>query len=128
MANLCKTVEDLLKVVDLAIRAGDWNVDGACDPNPAIQALREALKQPDPDPVAYGHQNANITGKRWLSLQEKIPENDRYTWGGWKPLYMEPPQKVWVGLSNDEIMKPWFFSTRIEFAQWVEAELKDRNK
>ena len=38
---------DLLEAVDLAIYSGDWKVDGACDPDAAIQRAREALAQPD---------------------------------------------------------------------------------
>ena len=36
---------DLLEAIDLAIYSGDWKVDGACDPDPAIQRAKKALKE-----------------------------------------------------------------------------------
>jgi hypothetical protein len=47
MTDLRKAAEDLLEDVEAAIKAGDWKVDGACDPDSAIHALRTALAQPD---------------------------------------------------------------------------------
>ena len=36
---------DLLEAIDLAIYSGDWRVDGACDPDAAIQRARDVLAQ-----------------------------------------------------------------------------------
>ena len=36
-------------------------------------------------------------------------------------------QKEWVGLTDEEIMDRWPCETRIEFARWVEAKLKEKN-
>jgi|SanBayMetagenome_1026888.scaffolds.fasta_scaffold00310_19 hypothetical protein len=52
MTDLRKAAEDLLEGVEAAIKAGDWVVDGACDPDSAIIALRQALapkELPRPD-------------------------------------------------------------------------------
>jgi hypothetical protein len=35
-----EAAEDLLEAVEIAIKAGDWVVDGACDPELAIHRLR----------------------------------------------------------------------------------------
>jgi hypothetical protein len=35
-----------LQIMESAIKAGDWVVDGACDPDWALNALRAALAQP----------------------------------------------------------------------------------
>lgn len=43
MTDLRKAAEDLLEGVEAAIKAGDWKVDGACDPDSAIVRLRQAL-------------------------------------------------------------------------------------
>lgn len=45
MTDLRKAAEDLLEGVEAAIKAGDWKVDGACDPDSAIVRLRQALAQ-----------------------------------------------------------------------------------
>ena len=47
MTNLREAAEYLLEGVEAAIKAGDWKVDGACDPDSAIVRLRQALAQPD---------------------------------------------------------------------------------
>lgn len=36
-----------LNVMEAAIKAGDWKVDGACDPDIVIEALRARLSQTD---------------------------------------------------------------------------------
>jgi hypothetical protein len=38
-----------------------------------------------------------------------------------------PPKREWVGLTDEEIYAPWPLATRIEFARWVEAKLKEKN-
>jgi hypothetical protein len=53
---------DLLEAVDAAISSGDWKVDGACDPDAAIQRARDALAQPKQKPVAWEG------GEGWESL------------------------------------------------------------
>ncbi len=47
MTDLRKAAECLLEGVEAAIKAGDWKVDGACDPDSAIVRLRQALAQPE---------------------------------------------------------------------------------
>jgi len=37
-----------LDIMESAIKAGDWVVDGACDPDLVLNALRAALAQPEP--------------------------------------------------------------------------------
>ena len=51
MTDLRKAAEDLLEGVEAAIKAGDWKVDGACDPDLAIVRLRQALAQEEKPPV-----------------------------------------------------------------------------
>jgi hypothetical protein len=36
-----------LDVMEAAIKAGDWEVDGACDPDWVLSALRARLAQPE---------------------------------------------------------------------------------
>lgn len=45
--NICADVlQDLLEAVEAAIQAGDWKVDGACDPDLAIRRAKETLALP----------------------------------------------------------------------------------
>lgn len=39
----------------------------------------------------------------------------------------EAGQKPWVSLTDEEIMEPWPFETRIELVRWIEAKSKELN-
>ena len=40
-------MQQALDVIEAAIKAGDWKVDGACDPDYVLEALRARLAQPN---------------------------------------------------------------------------------
>ena len=42
-----QALEDLIEAVEMAINAGDWKVDGACDPTLVLMRAKEALAQPE---------------------------------------------------------------------------------
>ena len=46
-------MQQALDVMEAAIRVGDWEIDGACDPDWVLNALRARLAQPEQDPVAW---------------------------------------------------------------------------
>ena len=53
--NICADVlQDLLEAVEAAIQAGDWKVDGACDPDLAIRRAKETLARPEQDRTWVG--------------------------------------------------------------------------
>ena len=77
-----------------AIKAGDWKVDGACDPDYVLEALRTALAQGEQEP--FGYFKAEPFG--WTDCAE--------TDEGAIPLYerpVAPPQREWQGLTDEEI-------------------------
>ena len=45
MSELVSALEELLEVVNAAIKSGDWKVDGACDPDLAIRYAEQELKK-----------------------------------------------------------------------------------
>jgi len=69
-----------LDIMESAIKAGDWVVDGACDPDLVLNALRAALAQPEQEPVAWWHDEVDdircdfatlggdIEGKNWFAF------------------------------------------------------------
>ena len=99
----------------------------------AITALREALAQPEQEPVAMWD------GK----YQIEFGNLSAYKHGehSWIPLYTTPPQeqqscdkRTWVGLTNNEL-QPIADEYRILFGGWVEdfaraieARLKEKNE
>jgi hypothetical protein len=64
-----------------------------------VEKLDEALAQPEQEPVAWLHRQGNFTEVCMNRLHDD--EIDR----GWteEPLYTTPPQRTWVGLTDDEI-------------------------
>ena len=92
----------------------------------AITAIKEALAQPEQEPVAYlsnKRQRLNIEIKPQTFVE--IP-----TVTDWEmPLYMKPPQRTWVGLTDDEIVgcATGLIVGGMEFAKAIEQALKEKN-
>lgn len=42
--NTCDALARLLEIVEHAIAAGDWKVDGACDPDADIEYAKHVLR------------------------------------------------------------------------------------
>ena len=94
----------------------------------AITAIKEALAQPEQEPVAW-----------WIPKAEQfcLPSSDgtRPFAKAWEPLYTTPPQRKWVGLTDEEIADcaekmeasdPTDSFWR-EFFRGIEAKLKEKN-
>jgi len=54
-----ETVRDLLETMQAAIAAGDWKVDGACDPDMAIERAETFMRD-------QGYSLDGLTGTQWL--------------------------------------------------------------
>ena len=137
--------DQLRKAAEMALGALEAHADFGIKADKAIEALRQALAQPEQEPVAYLDAVDNKTvyvapvRKRWLD-----PHQDKE----WKqfhcdhqydtPLHTAPPSKPWVSLTDGEIQdfgyeaekfdksnSEWF--DRFGFARAIEAALKDKN-
>ena len=87
----------------------------------ALAAIDKALAQPEQEPVA------KYTGETWcgsvVNLYEDIPLNTL--------LYTTPPQRTWVGLTDEEVWDTECYEeTRkmYRFARAIEAKLKEKNQ
>jgi cellobiose phosphorylase len=96
-----------------------------------LQYLRQAIAELESqEPVAWMY--VNIDGEC-----EDIGYGKTYLAGldGCTPLYTHPPQRTWVGLTDEEIDKAWrsvdytvpWEQHRIDIAKAIEAKLKERN-
>ena len=80
----------------------------------AITAIKEALAQPEQEPVAWmndmgTHIDLNVSGRG-------------------TPLYTHPLQRTWVGLTYEEKHEiRYSHMTSAEFIEFIEAKLKDKN-
>ena len=95
----------------------------------AITAIKEALAQPEQEPLAW-ISTGPASMIHWTS--------DKPAYGDdWVPLYTTPPQRTWVGLSDEEIAEfDTWHDTREEEVGWcnpseivayIEAKLKEKN-
>lgn len=98
----------------------------APQPEPTIDGwpLYSGLPQPEPKPVAFlskDRKNYVVVGQpRWdVGIQH------------WTPLYTAPPQREWIGLTDEEgdaILNSMPFGHNYkQFYQAIEAKLKEKN-
>ena len=90
------------KVMEMALEVLVW-VDIYAEPHrnthKAITGIKEALAQPEQEPVAYGMWDSMIgCGGRMMYVRL-----DKGQDGCTVPLYTTPPQRTWVGLTDEEI-------------------------
>ena len=92
-----------------------------------IEALRAALAQPEPEPVAWMHNFIDYV------ITKNRPTDITRNAGRWTPLYTAPPAKEWAGLTDDEYelmaekrVTNYFFNT-LDYAHDIEAKLKGKN-
>ena len=96
----------------------------------AMDALRERLAQPEQEPVAWICEGSASDEKHaidyWQEDIDAIPIGTQ--------LYTTPPQRPWVGLTDEEIksLPSWWPSYEdapalIQLVKDVEAKLKEKN-
>ena len=89
------------------------------DTNPVITAIKEALAQPEQEPVAYTNGTDVILAKYWTA--DYPPE-------GWEPLgYITPPQRTWVGLTDEDDIDWEEGGNLKDLVKAIEAKLKEKN-
>jgi hypothetical protein len=99
----------------------------------ALEEYCDVVAQPEQEPVA------------WMRPSEKGYDSafrDHSTvvictgnpWTGWIPLYTTPPQRTWVGLTDEQIKRIGkldldsdYFGLWYDFAKALEAKLKEKN-
>jgi hypothetical protein len=105
----------------------------------AITAIKEALAQPEhgwtPERIA-GMSRLKETQDKKLAQPNFCPRcGKRLGTNDWDIHTCTPPQRTWVGLTDEEIDKAWrsvdhtipYAQFRIDVAKAVEAKLKEKN-
>ena len=104
------------------------NIDqgSLCDVHYWQGKAHRAEAQPQQEPVAWQFMNGSTFRKR-------RPDDDLDSDGlpYWKPLYTTPPQRTWVGLTDEEMQavvdaQPLVSSINVYFKA-IEAKLKEKN-
>ena len=82
-----------------------------------IKALRQALAQPEQEPVGW-------FAKSWQGVYvELMPEAEDAI-----PFYTAPPKREWVGLHLDDMPESYAGDKSfLNIAKWAEAKLKEKN-
>ena len=100
-----------------------------------IEALRAALAQPEPAPVAWRSPNWSHSDADYIyrDLDDPALTSDGKVSPHNEPLYTVPPQREWVGLTHEEYeamaeqcVTNCYFDT-LEYAKSIEAKLKEKN-
>ena len=108
-------MSDLRKAAEMALEVMEYNrANGTPNMGAAIEALRQALAQPEQEPVAWVYNGI---------LHEFDPSE--FATSEVKPLYTAPPKREWVGLEDEDVA-----TVKNEFnrgALWAEQILKEKN-
>ena len=75
-----QALEDLIEAVETAINAGDWKVDGACDPTLVLMRAKEALAQPDQYAKGYADAMNWKVQNHLEHLPTAQPEQEPVAW------------------------------------------------
>jgi hypothetical protein len=84
----------------------------------AVQALRAALAQPEPKPVAFVVYDSESNDIVWAEAGMHLKQNT--------PLYTAPPQREWQGLTDEEI-HVIIRDAPLSIFRAIEAKLKEKN-
>jgi uncharacterized UPF0160 family protein len=109
-------------------------VDGKADPDVErrMERLRQALEQPEQEPVAWMVSPAITIMPNFAFCCTKTKMHTI-------PLYTAPPKRKWVGLTDEEIIKWWASENGLEdcnmcvktdfikVARAIEAKLMEKN-
>ena len=130
------TKDDALKLALEALEGADWYInqlemivysvddDGTHENRlkvqQAIAAIKEALAQPEQEPVAVCELQEDgwdtICDGDWL---ETLPVGTK--------LYTTPPKRPWVGLTNEDWNSTPYDTEFRAGAEWAEVKLKEKN-
>jgi hypothetical protein len=92
----------------------------------AITAIKEALAQPEQEPVAYINvEQRKLEWAKYMSWDTPTVANLPKI-----PLYTTPPQRTWVNLTSEEIGEIYRvgWANNMELARAIEAKLKEKNE
>ena len=87
----------------------------------AITAIKEALAEPEPDPVAMRY---DYDGYGWLYIDNGSGSNWREKIKNAEPLYTAPPKREWVGLTEEEcdhLEGLHLYAARNQVEAWIEG-------
>ena len=137
-------MQEALDIILAAIKSGDWKVDGACDPDFVINALRARLAQPEPAECDGGQCGIGGHCKECPKTKpEPEPEKSQdkpcveddgcptekaVLQRFWRE-HQAQPEREWVGLTDEDrmICEQSERGNYFALCQAIEAKLKEKN-
>ena len=126
-------LEALNSGVDAQVGRVVWTEYDSCLIVEAITAIKEALAQPEQEPVEFEEWHK----ENYMQSLEKYGEiyknnHVRCRHQGWLGAQSPPPQRTWVGMTEDEAIEllpegDWEIESTLDFAQAIEAKLRSKN-
>ena len=148
------TKDEALRLALEALELANYKVADYCngytieEVDEAITAIKAALEanefNPDWDTQAVLVEEIQRMAKRieeleakgdavawmWMPTGEVTTDPDKAD-GMWEPLFITPPQRTWVGLTDEDISNIWHnckpYYDEDDFARAIEAKLKEKN-
>ena len=140
-------LQEALELMEVAIRSGDWKVDGACDPDMLFNSIRTRLAQPEPEPVAWKvwtvHNHIFFSiGVQTFQINDVLehePEVSVEEFSEWLATQLRhaltqlsntaQPKKEWVELTDEEIKEVFYAAEDgyLFLSKAIEAKLKEKN-
>jgi len=101
----------------------------------AVEAIKEALAQPAQKPVAWGVFEGNLHDIFFTQAEAQKMAELKGSHAKVRPLYTAPPQRPWVGLTDEEIdfivstkcKRDLSHSDATKVAQAIETALRSKN-
>ena len=146
-------MSDLRKAAEMALEFVEWFASDDHSVRPqhkapeVVEALRQALAQPEQEPVGYVTIEtisswAKVPSIKWFKkptqgpLYTAPPKRDLTcvcgaVWDG-EQMVHAPRKREWVGLTEDEAIEllpvgDWEIEPTLDFAKAIEAKLKEKN-
>ncbi|CAB4134275.1 hypothetical protein UFOVP272_41 [uncultured Caudovirales phage] len=93
------------------------------------EAIKEALAESEQEPVGWLDSNDKLAEFMHKDLKAEHDKRDSSTPRAFQiPLYTTPPQRTWIGLTDEEVMEIAFnFDVPSLVVRTAEAKLKEKN-
>jgi hypothetical protein len=117
---MIKVLKQALEALELCTNAGMIPMYLKANQT-AITSLRQAIAELESqEPFCYVYKENG---------EDFFAPKDGYYPADAKPLYTHPPQRTWVGLTDDELCDIWYKESLdwMEYGKAIEAKLKERN-
>jgi hypothetical protein len=88
---------------------------------------REALAQPEQEPVAWGVFEGNLHDMFFTQSEAQEMARLKGSHAEVKPFYTHPPQRTWVGLTDDDDIDWEEGGNLRDLVKAIEAKLKEKN-